>query len=209
MSITEIHQKSFYCYITLAKQKYFIFSRILDYLFSGSWSSEHYLAGVSYQGVGRRSNHIGWFISQAMLLLQQCIFQINHHRTSKALKLDCCLPFSFGSFQSTFQFQEQQSQGRSYLVGTSSTFFCQLFGYYLAQQYLTTSLQRTIIGLSLLLDHLTNNSIICCPFSNIDESLVMRDVQLGSASLVICLILLEHLHICTHFRKNLLYQISI
>lgn len=150
MSITEIHQKSLYCYITLAKQQYFILSRILVYLVSGSWSSEHYLAGVPYQGVGGRSNNIGCFISQAMNLLQQCIFQINRHRTSKVLQLDCCLPFSFGSFQSTFQFQEQQSQGRSYLVGTSSTFFCLLFGYYLVQQDLTASWQRTIIGLSLL-----------------------------------------------------------
>lgn len=141
---------------------------------------------------------------------------VYQHCGQKGLQLEQCLPFSSGSLQSTSLYHEHQSVemmalGRHQL---NVSMFSELYGHFIQQQVLIISLQRATNTLGHTLCYLRASMGHLWPTTCLDVThswdwrfhLVVKDVQLSLVSLCFRL---DFFYICTHFKKLLLYQLSI
>lgn len=156
MGIAECHQESIYSYVPQNSIIWFS-PRLITYLVSGPWLPGQCWARVPSHSVGLNSSQmsVGCYHNFCAIIATAYLSgrSPGHRCRLKGLQLAWCLPFSSGSMQHTFPYQEHQSVGGKTLVRHSLDFsmFSELYRCF-QQQSLTISLQRATYSLGYSLD---------------------------------------------------------
>lgn len=222
MGIAECHQESIYSYVPQNSIIWFS-PRLITYLVSGPWLPGQCWARVPSHSVGLNSSQmsVGCYHNFCAIIATAYLSgrSPGHRCRLKGLQLAWCLPFSSGSMQHTFPYQEHQSVGGKTLVRHSLDFsmFSELYRCF-QQQSLTISLQRATNSPGISLEGLeistwvllASNLFRCNPFLALEVSFGGKRCLVGALSpLMFDGSNLDFLYICIYFKKLLQKQVSI